>query len=231
MKTFTITFAAGLAALAQAVEFTNSNFDVVPGEDFEITWSGAEGPVTILLRQGPSDDLTTLETVTEGADGDSFTWSVPDTFPEGDDYALEIQDGSENNYSEQFALSGGEATPSADESAVASSASSVVSSVSSLVSSVVSSAVSETSEVETTSEPEPTSSIVTPSEASSAIESSAISESESSTLATTARPTPTDDSSDDDEEPEASEVPDSKAGRLGSPAALVLTLAAIFYFN
>lgn len=64
MKSFTITAVAGLAAVANAVEFTNSNFDITPGQDFELTWANAEGDVTIRLRRGDPDDLDTVDDIT-----------------------------------------------------------------------------------------------------------------------------------------------------------------------
>lgn len=59
---------AALVAYVQAkAEFTNTQADfaaISAGKDFTLTWSGAEGPVTILLKTGPSDDLTTVQTIT-----------------------------------------------------------------------------------------------------------------------------------------------------------------------
>ena len=37
--------------------FTNSVYNLEPGEPFEITWAGARGAVNITLRNGPVDDL------------------------------------------------------------------------------------------------------------------------------------------------------------------------------
>lgn len=53
-----------LATLTRAVKFTNSAYDVVPGEDFTITWTEAQGPVTLRLKSGPQTDLETVEEVT-----------------------------------------------------------------------------------------------------------------------------------------------------------------------
>ncbi|KAJ2975154.1 hypothetical protein NUW58_g8438 [Xylaria curta] len=57
---------AALLGLANAkVQFTNSNFDdIEAGQTFEITWSEAEGPVTVTLKNGSDDDLKTVQTLT-----------------------------------------------------------------------------------------------------------------------------------------------------------------------
>jgi len=63
MKSFATILLAALAAVANAVQFTNSAFDVEPGKPFELTWSGATGSVTILLKNGPQDNLQTVDTL------------------------------------------------------------------------------------------------------------------------------------------------------------------------
>lgn len=63
MKSFTSVLVAGFAALAQAVQLTNTNFNVQAGQAFEITWSDASGPVTLTLKNGPSTDLKTVSTI------------------------------------------------------------------------------------------------------------------------------------------------------------------------
>jgi hypothetical protein len=52
MKSMLTVALAALVAVAQAVKFTNSAFDVQPGVPFTITWSEAVGPVTITLKNG-----------------------------------------------------------------------------------------------------------------------------------------------------------------------------------
>lgn len=53
------------AAISQAlaVEFTNSNWSVKEGEPFTLTWGEADGPVTLLLKNGPSSNLGTVSTI------------------------------------------------------------------------------------------------------------------------------------------------------------------------
>lgn len=63
MKSYTAVILAALAAAANAVQFTNVAINPEPGKPFELTWSGAEGPVTILLKSGSSDNLKTIDTI------------------------------------------------------------------------------------------------------------------------------------------------------------------------
>ena len=134
------------ASLASAVSFTNSagDFaDIEVGKPFEISWTDAQGPVTVTLKSGPSDNLVDVSTITcefplrcldrwlppiqdpsangstAGETGDSFTWTPPSDLSEGTRYAFEITDGGEVNYSEQFLVAGGGAAPSSTGSATA----------------------------------------------------------------------------------------------------------------
>ncbi|RYP76148.1 hypothetical protein DL771_001972 [Monosporascus sp. 5C6A] len=101
---------AGLATAR--VILTNSDFsDITAGEPFTITWSDATGPVTLTLKDGPADDLSTVSVITSGQTGESFTWTPSESLPSGT-YALEISDGSDINYSSQFEVSGGAASGS-----------------------------------------------------------------------------------------------------------------------
>lgn len=65
MKTIKVATLAGLVALVQAQNgdfiITNSDFDLVAGEEFTLEWTGNEGPVTIRLQTGPEDNLETVE--------------------------------------------------------------------------------------------------------------------------------------------------------------------------
>lgn len=56
--------ATAIATANAAVQFTNSVFNnVTAGQSFTLTWSGATGPVDILLKNGPSTALVTVSTV------------------------------------------------------------------------------------------------------------------------------------------------------------------------
>lgn len=58
-------FVAFSAAISQtlAVALTNSGYEITEGEPFTFTWSDAEGEVTLLLKDGPSNDLDTVTTI------------------------------------------------------------------------------------------------------------------------------------------------------------------------
>ena len=76
MKSYTALILAALAAAANAVQFTNSAINPEPGKPFELTWSGAQGPVTVLLKHGPSDNLKTVEELAGESPQQPFTrWS------------------------------------------------------------------------------------------------------------------------------------------------------------
>lgn len=108
MQYSTLFLTSALAALAQAVEFTNPTFaTITAGKPFEITWTEASGPVTIILKNGPPAALQTVSTIQSGLTGNTFTWNVPATLTQ-DTYALEIRDSTSTpNYSTQFELIGG----------------------------------------------------------------------------------------------------------------------------
>ncbi|TGJ82534.1 hypothetical protein E0Z10_g6205 [Xylaria hypoxylon] len=97
-----IVLAALLGLVNAKVHLTNSNFDdIEAGSTFQITWDDAEGPVTLTLKNGAEDDLDDVETITTNASGGSFVWAVDPSLAAGD-YALEIDDGTDINYSQMF---------------------------------------------------------------------------------------------------------------------------------
>lgn len=56
---------AALPAWVSAVAITNTNFNgIETGKPFEITWSDAAGPVSLTLKDGPSDNLKTVSEIT-----------------------------------------------------------------------------------------------------------------------------------------------------------------------
>ncbi|KAI8940428.1 hypothetical protein NX059_004116 [Plenodomus lindquistii] len=148
---------AALVAAAVAQSLAINDFPasgVVAGQTYEVTYSPADNtPTTFILRQGPSGNLNTIETLTTSATGGRFSWTVSDDLENQPNYALEIVRGDENNYSAQFGLTGGEtaeassavssavASASSAASAAASSAASAASSAASSASAALSSAV------------------------------------------------------------------------------------------
>ncbi|KAI0203843.1 Ser-Thr-rich glycosyl-phosphatidyl-inositol-anchored membrane family-domain-containing protein [Astrocystis sublimbata] len=238
---------AALLGLANAkVALTNSNFDdIEAGSTFQITWSGEEGPVTLTLKTGESDDLDTVSTITSNASGESFNWAVDPSLPSGD-YAIEITDGTDINYSEMFPVEGSDApvsstgsassTASATSTPASSTASSsaTATSVTKTASTSSEATSSETMSAESTSS-ETTSSKATSSTKSSETTSSAASStsSESSSTAShsthttvtrTSSSTPTSTESDAAE----TTVPNTGgAGTLAAPIGLLALVAAL----
>ncbi|ATZ46875.1 hypothetical protein BCIN_02g02210 [Botrytis cinerea B05.10] len=112
MQFSTLFLAAAAATLASAVKLTNADFAVTAGSPFNITWADAEGPVTLLLKNGPSTSLTTVSTIGSGLTGTSYSWT-PSSSLDSSLYAIEIQDSTNTpNYSQQFQVSGATAVAS-----------------------------------------------------------------------------------------------------------------------
>ncbi|PBP26280.1 extracellular matrix protein [Diplocarpon rosae] len=112
--TLAVVAAATLSLANAAVQLTNGpatfNSGVTAGTPLEITWSGAEGPVTLTLKSGESTNLKTVEVIASGQTGTSYTWTPPTSLPD-DTYALQIDDSTGTpNYSVQFAITGGAAS-------------------------------------------------------------------------------------------------------------------------
>ncbi|RYP24810.1 hypothetical protein DL765_000356 [Monosporascus sp. GIB2] len=175
---------AGLAAAK--VILTNDDFSgIEAGEPFTITWAEATGPVTITLKDGPADALTTVSTITSGQTGDSFTWTPSESLPSGT-YAFEISDGSDVNYSEQFQVSGGAASGSSTVASSTGSASATsATSTASTASISVTTTVSSTSTSNSTSTVSSGSYSATMSSNSSSITGSVTTSSATTTMTTT----------------------------------------------
>ncbi|CAJ2501022.1 Uu.00g038750.m01.CDS01 [Anthostomella pinea] len=110
---------AALAGLATAeVSLTNSAYSVTVGQPFDITWTGAEGPVRLVLKTGPSENLADVDTIADGQTGTSYSWTPPSTLTAGS-YAIQISDDSSTNYSPQFDLVGGAASATSSSTTVA----------------------------------------------------------------------------------------------------------------
>ncbi|KAL4814135.1 hypothetical protein BDW67DRAFT_166772 [Aspergillus spinulosporus] len=81
-------------------------------------FANAPKPVTITLRQGPAGNLRTLKVLTHDAQGGSFTWIPDESLASGSDYALQIEQDGNINYSGLMALvdqTGKKAQPSASK--------------------------------------------------------------------------------------------------------------------
>ncbi|KAI0103731.1 Ser-Thr-rich glycosyl-phosphatidyl-inositol-anchored membrane family-domain-containing protein [Nemania sp. FL0031] len=202
---------AGLLGLVNAkVHLTNSNFDgIEAGSTFEITWDDAEGPVTLTLKNGAEDDLQDVQTITTNASGDSFEWAVDSALVTGD-YAIEIDDGTDVNYSVMFSVDG-----------VAAPSSSAVSSTVSATSSTASP--SSTSAESTSTESSSTESTTTSASSTSTTASSSASTTVSSSVTRTTSSTPTATTSDAAE----TSVPNTNDARgMAAPLGLLAIIGA-----
>ncbi|KAH8662945.1 Ser-Thr-rich glycosyl-phosphatidyl-inositol-anchored membrane family-domain-containing protein [Tricladium varicosporioides] len=182
-----------------AVQFTNRDFNkVTAGQTFTLTWSGASGPVEILLKNGPSTALVTVSTVATGQTGTSFTYTVPANIP-SDTYAFTITDGTSTNYSPQFQIVGAVTVPTSSTSTTTSntiptsntSATKTFSTSTSQTTSSKSSSSSETSAKTTNQDSSSTSSTTSISSTSSATLTPTQNTSKSSIITVPASPTST----------------------------------------
>ncbi|KAI8965280.1 Ser-Thr-rich glycosyl-phosphatidyl-inositol-anchored membrane family-domain-containing protein [Daldinia sp. FL1419] len=212
---------AALPAWVNAVVITNSNYNGIEvGKAFEVTWSDATGPVSLTLKDGPSDNLKTVSDLTSGETGTSYTW-IPSSSLTSGTYALEISDGTDVNYSQQFEISGGSASStsagtSASTTASQTSASSAVSSTTASSSATITS--SETSSIPTGSSTSSGSSSFTSSASSGSITSSSTHASSTSSAAKTSSATP------------ETVVPNTNAAQTVAPfvAPMLLAVGAVF---
>jgi hypothetical protein len=73
--------------------------------------------VSIILRQGPSGNLQDVETLTSDARDGQFIWTPSTSLPNGNNYALQIKQGSEVNYFGPFVVQGASSSASSSASA------------------------------------------------------------------------------------------------------------------
>ena len=73
--------------------------------------------MSIILRQGPSGNLQDVETLTSDARDGQFIWTPSTSLPNGNNYALQIKQGSEVNYFGPFVVQGASSSASSSASA------------------------------------------------------------------------------------------------------------------
>jgi len=216
-------------ALAQSstLSFTNVPTSVTVGKSYTIEWKTTDttSPITITLRKGPSGNLQTISTLTSTATGTTYTWIPDKSLADGSDYALQITQGNQINYSGQISLSGG--SLSAISSAASASASSSVSASSSASAASVSHSVLSMSTMTGNSTASATSSV---SAASTGKGNSTIS---TATLSATIKITSAVSTGASGTQTAAQGAPTGAAGQLGSsPMALIFgAVAAMAYLN
>lgn len=84
-----------------AVSFTNSEYYILEGQPFTITWSGNRGTVTVTLMKGPDANLEQVLVIVTGYAGQEYTWTPPPTLAH-DSYELQVEDAGSTDYSPRF---------------------------------------------------------------------------------------------------------------------------------
>ncbi|KAJ5157801.1 uncharacterized protein N7482_008901 [Penicillium canariense] len=102
--TSVLAVSATLFAVAYAndpLAFTAWPKDIQAGKPVTLTWAGGapDQPVTLTLRKGTSGNLHDVEVITAQAKDGTFTWTPGDNVKSGEDYAFQIRQGGEANYS------------------------------------------------------------------------------------------------------------------------------------
>ena len=100
--------AALAAAQSQVLTFTDVPNPVTDGEPQAILYSTNDttNPVMIILRKGQTGNLQTIATLTNQSYGGQYIWTPAASLPNGNDYALEITQGSQINYYGPFIVQG-----------------------------------------------------------------------------------------------------------------------------
>ncbi|OCK96973.1 uncharacterized protein K441DRAFT_26440 [Cenococcum geophilum 1.58] len=224
------------AALAQSdtLSFTNVPTSVTVGNSYPIEWktSDTTSPITILLRKGPSGNLLTISTLTSTATGTAYTWIPDKSLVDGSDYALQITQGTQINYSGQISLSGG--SLSAVSSSASASASSSVSASSSASAASVSNSILSTTAItgNSTASVTPSVSAASTGKGNSTISTATLSATKITSAITSAASTGA-GASGTQTAAQGAPTPSGAAGQLGSsPMALIFgAVAAMAYLN
>ncbi|OOF96393.1 hypothetical protein ASPCADRAFT_506080 [Aspergillus carbonarius ITEM 5010] len=83
-----------------ALAFTQWPAVIETGVPTTLNWdSDSDAPATITLRKGAAEDLDTVKVLTSNAKGGSYTWTPDATLEGGSDYAFQIQQDGQVNYS------------------------------------------------------------------------------------------------------------------------------------
>ncbi|TVY24609.1 hypothetical protein LHYA1_G006408 [Lachnellula hyalina] len=218
--------AAALVGVNAAVNLTNTDYVITVGETFSIGWAGAEGPVTLTLKNGAALDLKTVSTITSGSTTSPYVWTVPSDLPIGN-YAIEISDGTSTNYSPDFGLQGATATSSLAVSTSASASASASSASVSASATTSSSASASASTLTTVSSSGSTTASASATSSGNSTTSASSSASKTSSGSSSSKTTSASSSTSSSSVPNA-----NSAAEIASPLALVfLTFAAILSLN
>ncbi|KAF7594946.1 hypothetical protein BBP40_007754 [Aspergillus hancockii] len=85
---------------ADAVAFTQWPTTIIAGEPTTVNWIGdPDVPATITLRKGAAQNLGDVEVLTTEARGNTYTWTPRPDIEDGTDYAFQIKQNDDVNYS------------------------------------------------------------------------------------------------------------------------------------
>ncbi|THZ03862.1 hypothetical protein D6C93_02782 [Aureobasidium pullulans] len=128
-------FALASLVVAQAprLSFTSVPTEVTAGQPVTIQYTSqiltAQKPATIVLRKGDPSDLQDVTTLTNNAINGTYTWIPSKSLANASDYALQIAQGYQVNYSGQITLTGGNAAAVSSAKSASSSAKAAASSL------------------------------------------------------------------------------------------------------
>lgn len=101
-------FAVLASAQSSVLTFLHVPDPITDGQPQAITYATNDtvNPVSIILRQGPSGNLQTVQTLTTNANNGQYIWTPCKALPDGSNYALEITQGNQVNYFGPFSVQG-----------------------------------------------------------------------------------------------------------------------------
>ncbi|OKL58603.1 hypothetical protein UA08_06101 [Talaromyces atroroseus] len=104
------------SALADPISFSEWPTSLTAGQSVTLKWvGGSDAPATITLRKGASTDLHDVQVLTNDATNGEFSWTPPADLQNSNDYAFQINQGDEVNYTGLLPLSGGSDAPKPDD--------------------------------------------------------------------------------------------------------------------
>lgn len=109
---------AGLLAsvIADGISFSEWPASLTAGQSVTLKWvGGTDAPATITLRKGASTDLQDVEVLTDNAANGEFSWTPPADLQNSNDYAFQISQGDDVNYTALLPLTGGSDSPTPDD--------------------------------------------------------------------------------------------------------------------
>ncbi|KAI5249830.1 hypothetical protein E4T43_00471 [Aureobasidium subglaciale] len=106
-----VALASLVIAQAPRLSFTRTPTEATAGQPVTIQYTAQDlsQPATIVLRKGDPSNLLDVSTLTNNALNGSYTWIPARSLENASDYALQIAQGYQINYSGLFTITGGNA--------------------------------------------------------------------------------------------------------------------------